>query len=158
VRKWQLCEFIVPATPKSMLAMLTPTHLGLRLHSKEPIFLSNTPSSLFRWPGTCFTSRLARAPPPQRNILLIRSSENVASMLALIGLFSSVGQVRFQFLEELSSSFRCLGVRVLKTAQFQALPFEALLIQNSCLGYWTSHQCGNLHKYVSFSTRPCIAR
>jgi hypothetical protein len=96
--------------------------------------------------------------PPQRNILLIRSSENVASMLALIGLFSSVGQVRFQFREALSSSFGCLGVRVLKTSQFQALPFEALLIQNSRLGYWTSHQCGNLHKHVSFSARPCITR
>jgi hypothetical protein len=31
--------------------------------------------------------------------------ENVASMLALIGLFSSVGQVSLQFISALSSSF-----------------------------------------------------
>ena len=76
--------------------------------------------------------------------------ENVASMLALIGLFSSVGQV--------SALFPCVLYSflslVISLAGLQQLvptlecTCHSMLICNLLLGYWSGYISGNLYKHI----------
>jgi hypothetical protein len=68
-------------------------------------------------------------------------------MLALIGLFSSVGQVSPRFLRVLHRlQFRILPAYS-STCEIQVLDVVAMLICDLCLGYWSGHLSGDLHQH-----------